>query len=306
MAVKPVLVIMAAGMGSRFGGLKQMTPIDDAGQVIIDYSIYDAKRAGFETIVCIIKKEMEQDFEQLVGKRIRPFVELKYAFQRQDALPNGYSIPIGRVKPWGTAHAVLCAKDEIGNAPFAVLNADDFYGASAFGSIYDYLAAPHGKTEHAMVGYLLRNTLSDSGSVARGVCNVDENGKLATMDERLKVIPYEGEAAYSEDEGKSWVKLSGDTPVSMNLFGFMPSIMDELQQRFPPFLDKNLPINPLKCEYLLPRVADELVHEGKASFTVLHSADSWHGMTYREDLPLLEAALTDMKREGKYPNALWR
>ena len=199
---KPILVIMAAGMGSRYGGLKQMDPVDKEGHVIMDFSLFDAKRAGFEKAVCIIKREMAQDFEEVIGSRVRPFLELQYAFQDMNALPAGYSVPEGRVKPWGTTHAVLSAKGLIGDAPFAVINADDFYGREAYKTIYDYLKVPHARGEYAMVGYLLKNTVTDNGHVARGVCVVDENDNLTSIAERLRIEKRDGGIAYTEDEGQ--------------------------------------------------------------------------------------------------------
>ena len=302
---KPILLIMAAGMGSRFGGLKQIEPIDEQGHVIIDYSIFDAKRAGFEKIVCIIKPEIEADFEERVGKRIRPFVNLEYAYQTPDKLPAGFSVPEGRVKPWGTAHAILCAKDKL-DAPFAVLNADDFYGADAFRKIYDFLAQDRGPGDYAMVAYQLGNTLSDYGSVARGVCEVDENGKLQSLTERLKIVKAGDAAAFTEDDGATWQPLAFDTPVSMNLFGLQPSVLDEFEGRFPAWLAENLPKNPMKCEYLLPRILDDLMHEGKVTIDMLTTTARWHGVTNRPDLPILQAAIKQMQDEGTYPVELWK
>ncbi|MBR0082077.1 MAG: nucleotidyltransferase [Clostridia bacterium] len=302
---KPILLIMAAGMGSRFGGLKQIEPIDEQNHVIIDYSIFDAKRAGFEKIVCIIKPEIEADFEERIGKRIRPFVNLVYAYQTPDKLPAGYGIPEGRVKPWGTAHAILCAKDAL-DAPFAVLNADDFYGADAFRKIYDYLAVERPESDNAMVAYQLGNTLSDYGSVARGVCEVGPDGKLQSLTERLKIVKQGDAAAFTEDDGATWEPLAFDTPVSMNLFGLQPSVLDEFEKRFPAWLDENLPKNPMKCEYLLPRVLDDLMREGKITIEMLTTTARWHGVTNRPDLPILQAAIKKMQDDGLYPVELWK
>jgi NDP-sugar pyrophosphorylase family protein len=302
---KPILLIMAAGMGSRFGGPKQIEPIDEHDHVILDFSVFDAIRAGFEKVVLIIKKEMEQDFEERVGKRIRPHVQLEYAFQSLDKLPEGYAIPEGRVKPWGTAHAILCAKDKL-DAPFAVLNADDFYGADAYKKIYQFLSAEHAESEYAMVGYQLGNTLSDFGSVARGVCEIGPDGKLVTLTERLKIEKRDGAAAFTEDDGATYTPLALDTLVSMNLFGLQRNVLDEFENRFPAFLDENLPKNPLKCEYLLPRVLDTLMQEGKISIEVLETSARWHGITNRPDLPILKAAIRKMKDEGQYPEELWK
>lgn len=298
--MKPILVIMAAGMGSRFGGLKQMTPVDDEGQVIIEYSMYDAYMAGFTDVVCIIKEEMRDDFEQLIAKRVRSKLNLHYAFQQLDALPKGYAIPEGRIKPWGTSHAVLCAKEQI-NGPFAVINADDFYGASAYRSIFEYLSQDHEPTAHAMVGYLLKNTLSENGTVSRGVCQVNQKGQLEDIVERLKI----DRRGYSEDGGLTFTPLDGDTMVSMNFFGFQKSMLDELEKRFPAFLEEGLRSNPLKCEYLLPKTAGELIREGSATMDMLLSRDSWHGITYIEDLPEVKKQIASMRQSGKYPKNLW-
>ena len=302
---KPILLIMAAGMGSRFGGPKQIEPIDEHDHVILDFSVFDAIRAGFEKVVVIIKKEMEADFEERVGKRIRPHVQFEYAFQSLDKLPDGYAIPEGRVKPWGTAHAILCAKDLI-DAPFAVLNADDFYGADAYRKIYAFLSQDRPESECAMVGYQLGNTLSDFGSVARGVCEIGADGKLITLTERLKIEKRDGAAAFTEDDGQTYTPLALDTLVSMNLFGLQRSIMDAFVDRFPAFLDENLPQNPMKCEYLLPRVLDAMMREGKISIEVLETSARWHGVTNRPDLPILKAAIRRMKDEGQYPEELWK
>ena len=298
---KPTLVIMAAGMGSRFGGCKQITPVDDTGHVIIDYSIYDAVRAGFGRVVCIIKPEMEADFRAAIGDRIAPFVELKYAYQQIDMLPDGYSVPEGRVKPWGTGHAVLCAADCI-DGPFAVINADDFYGRGAFQAACDFLSTPHAPNEHAMVAYRVENTLTENGSVSRGVCSA-ENGLLTGVVERTKIVPRPGGAAFIEDETETF--LPNGTPVSMNLWAFQHSILDELKNRFTAYLDENLPKNPLKCEYFLPLIPNALIHEGAGSVRVLDTDERWFGVTYHDDLAKVQAAIREMKQKGLYPDHLW-
>lgn len=302
---KPILLIMAAGMGSRFGGPKQIEPIDEHDHVILDFSVFDAIRAGFEKVVVIIKKEMEADFEERVGKRIRPHVQLEYAFQSLDKLPAGFEIPEGRVKPWGTAHAILCAKEFL-DAPFAVLNADDFYGADAYQKIYAFLKEERPESDCAMVGYQLGNTLSDFGSVARGVCEIGADGKLVTLTERLKIEKRDGAVAFTEDDGKTYTPLALDTLVSMNLFGLQRSVLDEFEARFPAFLTENIPLNPQKCEYLLPRVLDALMREGRINIRVLETSARWHGVTNRPDLPILKAAIRKMKDEGQYPEELWK
>ena len=299
---KPTLVIMAAGMGSRFGGCKQITPVDDAGHVIIDFSIYDAVRAGFGRVVCIIKPEMEADFRAAIGDRIAPFVELKYAYQQIDMLPDGYSVPEGRVKPWGTGHAVLCAAGCI-DGPFAVINADDFYGRGAFQAACDFLSAPHAPNEHAMVAYRVENTLTENGSVSRGVCSA-ENGLLTGVVERTKIVPRPGGAAFIEDDSETF--LPNGTPVSMNLWAFQHSILDELKNRFTAYLDENLPKNPMKCEYFLPLIPNALIHEGTGSVRVLDTDERWFGVTYHDDLAKVQAAIREIKQKGLYPEKLWQ
>ncbi len=303
---KPVLVVMAAGMGSRYGGLKQIAPVDAEGHVIMDYSIFDARRAGFERVVCIIKREMEEDFEEVIARRIRPFMHIDYAFQDIRSLPEGFSMPEGRSKPWGTAHAVMSAKELIGDAPFAVINADDFYGREAYETIYAYLTAPHQPGEFAMVGYLLKNTVTDNGHVARGVCQADAKGYLTGIQERLRIEKRPGGTiAFTEDEGKTYTELEPDTIVSMNFWGYDQVYLREIEKRFPAFLQENLPVNPMKCEYLVPRVTNDLIEEKLASVKVLHCPAKWHGVTYKEDMPALQTAIGDMKAKGLYPEYLW-
>lgn len=303
---KPVLVVMAAGMGSRYGGLKQIAPVDPEGHVIMDYSIFDALRAGFDRVVCIIKKEMEADFEEVIASRIRPHMHIDYAFQDINALPEGFTLPEGRTKPWGTAHAVMCAKELIGDAPFAVINADDFYGREAYETIYRYLTAPHKEGEFAMVGYLLKNTVTDNGHVARGVCQADEKGYLTGIQERLRIEKRPGNTiAFTEDEGKTYTELDPETIVSMNFWGYDALYLKEIEKRFPAFLQENLPKNPMKCEYLVPRVTNDMIEDGTASVQVLHCAAKWHGVTYQPDMPALQAAIQEMKGQGLYPQYLW-
>lgn len=304
---KPILVVMAAGMGSRYGGLKQMDPVGNYGQVIMDYSLYDARRAGFETAVFIIKREIENDFRHLIGDRIARVMEVRYAFQELCDLPAGYTVPEGRTKPWGTSHAVLAARNCI-DAPFAVINADDYYGPEAFQQIYQYLTE-HPETnegyEYAMVGYMLRNTLTENGYVSRGVCQTDELGYLTKVTERTH-IEKEGEGArFTEDGGATWMSLPGDTVVSMNLWGFTPSFVEEAQRRFAAFLDRTKVENPLKGEYFLPSVVSELIEEKLGRVKVLRSQDKWYGVTYKEDKPVVVDAIQRMTRAGVYPNRLW-
>jgi len=294
---------MAAGMGSRFGGLKQITPIDDEGQKIIDYSLYDAWKAGFRKVVFIIKHEIEADFKAAVGERMERYFDVRYVYQEVEKLPQGFSVPEGRTKPWGTAHAIACAKEAI-DGPFAVLNSDDYYGSTAMQTIFDFLKEPHAPNEHAMVGYLVRNTVTDSGYVSRGVCGI-QDGYLTEVVERTRIEKRGRDAAYSEDGGETWTDLPGDTVVSMNLWGFQQEILEEFVDRFPAFLEENLPKNPLKCEYFLPLIPNAQIQEGKGSVRVLPTHDVWYGVTYHEDLASLTAAMKRMKEEGIYPPRLW-
>ena len=300
---KPTLVIMAAGMGSRFGGCKQITPVDEYGHAIMEYSVYDALRAGFGRVVCVIKPEMEEDFRAAVGDRIAEHAELRYAYQTIDRLPDGFTVPEGRVKPWGTAHAVLCAADEI-EGDFAAINADDYYGRTAFEAAHDFLAAEHAPNAHAMVGYRVENTLSESGFVSRGVCRTDADGCLTEIIERVKIVPKAGGAAFIEEEKE--VFIPAGTPVSMNMWAFSGSILPEMRARFVNFLNGAAKENPLKAEYFLPSIPDQLIREGKASVKVLNTNEKWYGMTYREDIDDVRAALRRLRDEGVYPEELWR
>ena len=299
---RPILVIMAAGMGSRFGGLKQIEPVDDQGHIIMDFSLFDAYRAGFRDLVFIIKPELEQSFRERIGNRMEAWFHVRYVHQTVDRLPKGFTVPEDRVKPWGTGHAVLCAREAV-EGPFAVLNADDFYGPGAFKAIYDYLAHNTDDSAYAMVGYRLRNTVTEHGSVARGVCQV-ENGLLTGITERTKIFKRGQDAAYTED-GESFVDLSGDTLVSMNLFGFTAKMMEELEKRFPAFLRENLPVNPQKCEYFLPTVVNQQLEEGMATVRVLPCEEVWYGVTYREDLQSVKDAIARMQENGTYTRELW-
>ena len=304
---KPVLVVMAAGMGSRFGGLKQLEPIDDNGHVILDYSVYDAHRAGFETVIFVIKQEHEELFREKIGDRMSKVMEVKYAFQRSDDLPEGYSVPEGRVKPWGTAQAVLAVRDLV-DGPFAVVNADDYYGPEGYEEIYNYLLH-HPDTpemyEYAMVGYLLKNTVTENGSVARGVCTETASGYLHSVVERTKIIKGDRCPMYTEDDGETWHELCEDDIVSMNLWGFQKSYLEEAWAGFPAFLDQALAENPLKGEYFLPTVVSNLLSQHKARVKVLRSNDKWYGVTYKEDKPGVVAALAELREKGVYPAELW-
>ncbi len=303
---KPVLVIMAAGMGSRYGGLKQMDPVDEDGHIIMDFSIYDAIRAGFEKVVFIIKKENEALFKECVGDRVAKKMQVEYVFQDLHNLPEGYIVPEGREKPWGTGHAVLSCLSAV-DGPFAVINADDYYGREAFQIIYDFLTTHQDdeKYQYTMVGYYLKNTLTENGHVARGVCIADEEGKLTGITERTRIEKHAAGPAYTEDDGETWTKLPEDTIVSMNMWGFTSSILQELNNRFARFLEENLRKNPLKCEYFLPFVVDELLKENKAEVTVLKSPDRWYGVTYKEDKPVVVEAIKNMRSAGLYPQGNW-
>ena len=309
---KTALVIMAAGIGSRFGGgIKQLEPVDDYGHIIMDYSIHDAIEAGFNKIVFIIRHDIEEDFKNIIGNRIEEIctaaeVEVAYAFQAMDAIPEGFSVPAGRTKPWGTGQAVLAAKDVI-DMPFAVINADDYYGSKAFKLIYDYLMSHEDdeKFRYAMVGYILKNTLTENGHVARGICQVYENGYLADIHERTHIEKTENGAAYTEDGGETWTQVSPDSLVSMNMWGFSASMLQMLKEKFPDFLEENLKTNPLKCEFFLPFVVDELLEEKRATVQVLKTEDRWHGVTYQEDKQTVVNAIQQLKNKGLYPTNLW-
>ena len=300
---KPVLVIMAAGMGSRFGGLKQIAPVDDQGHIIIDFSLLDAYRAGFRDLVFIIKPELEESFREAIVDRMEKYFNITFVHQTIDKLPEGYSIPAGREKPWGTGHAILCCKDVL-DGPFAVINADDFYGPTAFSAIYDYLAGNEDESRYAMIGYRVRNTVTENGSVARGVCEV-ENGLLTGVTERTKIFKNGNDAKFTEDDGKTFTDLPGDTIVSMNLWGFTAKMIRELDERFAAFLDNAIATNPLKGEYFLPSVVNDQLVAGTASVRVLPCEETWYGVTYREDLDSVKAAIDGMKKKGIYEENLW-
>lgn len=307
MKKEPILVIMAAGMGSRFGGLKQIEPISDKGETILDFSLYDAFMAGFKKVIFVIKRENEEDFRKLIDNGAAKYMEVDYAFQQLNDLPDGYSVPEGREKPWGTAHAVMAAR-HLADGPIAVINADDYYGPGAFQTIYDFLegACDGEKYSYCMVGYDIENTLTENGFVSRGVCKTSEQGFLTEITERTKIQWKDGEIVYTEDDGKTWKNLPKGTTVSMNFWGFTPSMMKEMEAGFPAALDKILAENPLKGEYFLPGVVDRLLREGKAEVKVLKSRDRWYGVTYKEDKESVVSALQSMKDKGEYPDKLWK
>ena len=298
MKKEPILVIMAAGMGSRFGGLKQIEPISDKGEIILDFSLYDAFMAGFKKAIFVIKRENEEDFRKLIDNGAAKYMKVDYAFQQLNDLPDGYSVPEGREKPWGTAHAVMAAR-HLADGPIAVINADDYYGPGAFQTIYDFLegACDGEKYSYCMVGYDIENTLTENGFVSRGVCKTSEQGFLTEITERTKIQWKDGEIVYTEDDGKTWKNLPKGTTVSM---------MKEMEAGFPAALDKILAENPLKGEYFLPGVVDRLLREGKAEVKVLKSRDRWYGVTYKEDKESVVSALQSMKDKGEYPDKLWK
>jgi len=295
----PTLLVMAAGMGSRYGGLKQIDPVGPSGETIIDYSIFDALRAGFGKLVFVIRKDIEGAFKETVGARFEKHAPVEYVFQELDNLPAGFSVPEGRTKPWGTTHAVLMAADVI-REPFAVINADDFYGAESYRVLAQHLLT--GSIDYAMVGFILRNTLSDFGSVARGVCRVDSNGYLETVEE-LTNIERDGEHAKNTDSSGKVTQLTGDEAVSMNMWGFTPAVFGHLREVFHRFLERSG--KELKTESYVPSAVNELVAAGKARVKVLRSSDSWFGVTYREDRPRVVASIGQLIAAGRYSPQLW-
>ena len=307
MTKEPTLIIMAAGMGSRFGGLKQIEPITKEGEIIMDFSLYDAMLAGFKRAVFIIKEEMEEDFRRLIDERAGKHMEVHYAFQKVEDIPEGYEVPEGREKPWGTGHAVLAARNLI-DGPFAVINADDYYGHEGFQKIYDFLAGTEDddKYRYCMVGYMLSKTITENGHVSRGVCDIDEKGFMKKVTERTKIKRVNGVISYTEDDEKTWIPLREDDTVSMNFWGFSKSLMDEMEKEFPSFLEDALKNNPIKGEYYLPFAADRLVQEGRATVKILKTKDQWYGVTYKEDKESVVAAIQSMKDKGLYPEKLWR
>lgn len=301
---EPILVVMAAGMGSRYGGPKQIDPVGANGEIIIDYSIFDAMRAGFKRFVFIITHKVEESFKEILGNKLSKKCEVHYVFQDINNIPEGYSVPEGRVKPWGTGHAILSCADVI-DAPFAVINADDYYGQNAFKVMYNFLSSAEDsdKCNYSMVGYILENTLTENGHVARGICTV-EDGQLKDIVERTKIAKKDSATKYTEDD-KTWIALPEGCTVSMNFWGFTPSIIEELQKEFPAFLDDALKTNPLKGEFFLPTVVDNMLKSDRATVRVFRSEDRWYGVTYKEDKQTVVAAIKAMTDKGIYPNNLW-
>ncbi len=300
---KPVLVVLAAGMGSRYHGLKQIDPMGKNGEKILDYSVYDAKQAGFETVVFVIKPEMEEEFEEVVGKRMRKHMQVKYAFQSVDNLPEGFTVPEGRTKPWGTGHAVLCAAKQI-DAPFAVINADDYYGPHGYRMLFDALSQD--EQSCVMVAYPLSSTVTESGHVSRGICKVSADGFLESVTERTWIECQKDSIAYSEDEGKTFVLLEKEVPVSMNFWGFPKNFLKRAEEGFPKFLNHALKENPMKCEYFLPSIVSQMIEQEHAKVRVLKSTDRWYGVTYHEDKETVMRAFEQMSKEGLYPQPLWK
>ena len=307
---EPILVILAAGMGSRYGGLKQIDPVGPHGEIIIDYALHDARRAGFKKVVFIIKKAIDEDFKEVIGNRTAEKMDVAYAYQEVDKVPEGFSIPEDREKPWGTTHAVLCAEEEIGGAPFAVCNADDYYGPQAFQVMYDYLkenaeALTKGEVPapFSMVGYRLKNTVSENGSVARGICQVNDEGKLTGVREVTKIEPRDGKILNLEDP-ENPQELDPNGLVSMNFWGYGPNFIKDSKDKFKTFLKEEVPQNTKKSEIFLPNTTNEMIQAGTATVTVLESEDRWFGVTYREDKEEVMKRLKELHEEGLYPDEL--
>lgn len=299
---QPTLVILAAGMGSRYGGMKQIDGVGNHGEPIIEFSIYDARQAGFENVVLIIKREHEEAFRQALTNKLEGKINVRFAYQDMCNIPEGFTVPEGRVKPWGTTHALL-ACNGIVDGPFAIINADDFYGRDAYKVIYDFLTTEVKDNQYAMVGYPCINTLTDNGTVTRGLCQEDENKCLASIVEIQKIAKKDGHAVY-EDNGE-WKEISDTSLVSMNFWGFTPAIFKDMEEIFAKFLQEHLEENPLKCEHVIPTAVGTLVKENKCSVKMLSSKDAWFGVTYKEDKPNVMQKIQEMKDAGIYPDQLW-
>lgn len=300
------LVILAAGMGSRYGGLKQIDPVGPDNSIIIDYSIFDAVKNGFNKVVFIIKKENEELFRQVIGDKVSKYVQVEYVFQSTDKLPEGFTCPEERVKPWGTAHAVYCCKGVV-NEPFMVINSDDFYGRGAFETVENWIENTDfsgDKYKFAMAGYYLKNTLTENGTVSRGVCDVDDNGQLVDVIERTKIMRVNGKISYTEDE-QNWTELPEDSLCSMNCWCFPADFIDEIEKYFIEFLKNEVPGNPLKSEFFLPFLVRDLLSEKKCTVDVLETKDKWFGVTYKEDKPDVVKSVQALVDAGVYPEKLW-
>lgn len=308
MQKRPHLLIMAAGMASRYGGVKQLERVGPGGEIIMDYSIYAAVQAGFEDVIIVIKRDMEADFEEIIGKRLRPHINLQYAFQELEDLPPGYSVPADRVKPWGTGHAVLAARDMV-DAPLTVINADDYYGKDAFKLMFDFLSENHDsadKPRHALCTWKLHNTLSPHGTVSRGVCELDDQGRLVGICELKKIAASDDDAIYTLDDGENWLPLSGEADVSMNFFGFSRGFMQLLADKFTAFLDESIKTQSLDSEYLLPEILGQELKNGSCEIQTMKSPERWFGVTYQEDKPIVKAALKELTDNGVFPTPLWK
>lgn len=296
---KPTLLVLAAGMGSRYGGLKQIDPVGTSGEAILEYSVFDAIRAGFGRVVFLIRRDIEDEFRAVVGKKFESAIDVDYAFQELSMLPGGFAVPEGRTKPWGTTHAILCAQEQL-KGPFAAINADDFYGANAYQVLADHLQS--GRADYAMVGFVLRNTLSDFGTVARGVCSLNSDGELVEIVERTNIAKSGNGATFTDESGASQ-NLSGDELVSMNFFGFHPTLFPQITEIFERFLRAHG--QEEKSETYIPNAVGELVREGKTKVRVLRSTDPWFGVTYKEDRPTVVANIKRLVEQGRYPAKLW-
>ena len=307
MAKEPTLIIMAAGMGSRYGGLKQVEKMTDTGEIILDFSLYDAMMAGFQRVVFVIREEHRDMFRELVDERAGRFLQIEYAYQKLDDIPANAEVPEGREKPWGTGHAVYACRNLV-DGPFVVINADDYYGPEGFASVYDYLTSHEddGIMRFCMAGYILGNTITENGHVARGVCETDENGLLTSITERTMIERRPEGISFSEDEGKSWTVLPEDTLVSMNFWGLSGAMVDVIGERLGEFFETKVPANPLKSEYQLPGVIDRLIREGRAQVQVIPCHEKWCGVTYKEDREDVKNELQSKKDKGLYPEKLWK
>jgi UTP-glucose-1-phosphate uridylyltransferase len=300
--MKPTLLVLAAGMGSRYGGLKQIDPMGPSGETILDYSVFDAVRAGFGKVVFIIRPDFEQDFRERIVAKFAGKIEVGFAFQTIDRLPSGFSVPAGREKPWGTTHAILCARDSV-RTPFAVINADDFYGRDSYAVLADDLRRQDvTSTDYSMVGFTLKNTLSDHGTVARGVCRTDERQRLTDIQELTKISRLPVGAEHRGEDG-GVVSLTGEEPVSMNMWGFTPAIFGQLEADFHAFLQTRG--NEMKSEAYIPISVGNLIRAGEATCRVLRTSSAWFGVTYREDKPVVQASILSQVRAGAYPADLW-